>query len=59
MKLIEILKSMDLPEGRLDLSKEENLRWLLRNIRIQNGDHEQIDVAVVGIISLLNPSKTK
>ncbi|MDO8523061.1 MAG: hypothetical protein Q7S12_02115 [bacterium] len=30
--------ALDLPELRRDMSKEENIRWLVRNILIQNGD---------------------
>ena len=30
---------LDLPEMRRDLSKEENVRWLLRNIMIRNKDN--------------------
>ena len=30
--------TLDLPELRRDLSKEENVRWLLRNILIRNSD---------------------
>jgi hypothetical protein len=34
-----LLNMMDVPEFRKDTSSESNLRWLSRNLRINNGDH--------------------
>ena len=34
-----ILKQMDVPELRQDTSKVSNLRWLNRNLGIQNDTH--------------------
>jgi len=44
--LITTLESMDIPELRLDISKPYNVRWLLRNLRINNGEEERINEAI-------------
>ena len=39
--LLEImLKTVDVPEQRKDTSKLENVRWLLRNMHINNKEHK-------------------
>lgn len=43
MDLEKILENMDVPAMRRDVSKQENLKWLLRNLAINNGDHPDID----------------
>lgn len=45
-RLHTILIGMDIPNHRLDTSKDENLRWLSRNILINNADHPGVDEAV-------------
>ena len=50
--LITLLESMDVPELRLDVSKESNVRWLLRNLRINNGEAEGINEAIEGLKTL-------
>ena len=35
-RLISLLETMDIPELRLDVSKPSNVRWLLRNVAINN-----------------------
>lgn len=30
---------MDIPETRKDLSKQENIAWLLRNLGVRNAQH--------------------
>tara|TARA_R110002073_G_scaffold297741_1_gene464035 strand:+ start:603 stop:809 length:207 start_codon:yes stop_codon:yes gene_type:complete len=44
--LTALLESMDVPELRLDTSKPYNVRWLLRNLRIENGEAEGISEAI-------------
>jgi len=44
-ELIEILNNMDIPAIRKEATKT-NARWLLRNIRVRNGDHPRIDEVV-------------
>ena len=39
LELQVALEEMDLPESRVHLGKEENVRWLIRNIRIRNSQH--------------------
>ena len=35
----DVLNTMDVPDLRKNLDYISNVRWLLRNIRIRNGDH--------------------
>ena len=42
--LMEILLTMDLPHGRIVLSKS-NALWLLRNIQINNANHPELERA--------------
>jgi len=43
--LAEVLSTMDIPALRLDLDKESNIRWLQRNLAIDNNKHPRIDEA--------------
>ena len=52
IELESILEGMEVPLRRRSVSKS-NLRWLNRNIRIQNGDHPQIQDACDLIVQLL------
>ncbi len=40
-ELVNVLNEMDLPAMRRELSVS-NIRWLLRNIRVHNGNHPRI-----------------
>jgi len=44
-QLLPILPTMDVPTERMRISKA-NIRWLLRNLRINNGEHENIELAI-------------
>ena len=44
-ELENILRTMDIPKMRLDVNKPENLRWLVRNIRVRNSEHPEVDKA--------------
>ena len=44
-ELFKILETMDIPEERKDVDKPENIRWLKRNIGINNKDHEGLSDA--------------
>jgi len=44
-QLLPILSTMDVPIERMRISKA-NARWLLRNVRINNGEHEDIELAI-------------
>lgn len=37
---------MDVPEARRDLNKPENLRWLARNLAINNAEHPDLSTAL-------------
>jgi len=41
--LTEILDTMDIPAMRRDLNKESNIRWLQRNLAIDNNKHPRIE----------------
>ena len=47
-----VLLEMDIPDMRRDLSRASNLRWLLRNIRVRNGNHPRV-VEVLDKIKVL------
>ena len=40
--LIELLLTMDIPRGRISLT-EGNVRWLLRNVQINNASHPDLE----------------
>jgi len=48
-----LLETMEIPDMRRDLSSKSNLRWLLRNLRVNNGSHPQIDEAMAEIKALV------
>jgi hypothetical protein len=50
--LIGILSEMDLPKMRLDVTKTENVWWLLRNIAIRNRSHPRFQEAVEALKAL-------
>ena len=41
--LAEVLSTMDIPALRRDLNKESNIKWLQRNVAIDNNKHPRID----------------
>ena len=45
VQLEQLLEGMVLPETRRVITPP-NVSWLLRNLRIHNGDHEHIEQAV-------------
>ena len=49
-RLSDILEDMNIPNMRKDISNLANVRWLMRNISIQNGSNPELSEA----ISLLN-----
>jgi hypothetical protein len=51
IELVSILKTMDVPRRRCELSKS-NLRWLARNIAVRNREHPQFEDAF-NLIKLL------
>ncbi len=51
--LATMLAQMNVPEQRHDTSKATNLRWLNRNLAIQNGDHPLFQTAAEMTLWLL------
>ncbi len=48
-----LLRQMDLPEFRRDVSKPENVAWLLRNIQVRNSDNPFLGEAQALLRSLM------
>jgi hypothetical protein len=44
-RLADVLEDMNIPNMRKDISIESNVRWLMRNISIQNGSNPLITEA--------------
>ena len=43
--LAAIVQNMNVPDFRKDVTRMSNIRWLSRNLRIQNADHPMFDTA--------------
>lgn len=52
-RLKDILATMDIPEMRRDINLEMNLRWLQRNLAVNNGAHPEAGEALLIIRDLL------
>ena len=39
---MELDNGFDIPDSRKDLTNKNNIRWLLRNIQIRNGNHPKL-----------------
>ena len=52
-RLRDILATMDIPEMRRDINLEMNLRWLQRNLAVNNGAHPEAGEALLIIRDLL------
>lgn len=46
MRIEKMLETMDVPNFRRNLKKEENIRWLLRNLHIRNGKHPYFQMTI-------------
>jgi hypothetical protein len=46
LRLSILLRDMEIPASRRDTTKPENLRWLLRNLRIRNLENPSISEAI-------------
>jgi hypothetical protein len=47
MELADMLAGMDIPAGRRDTDNPDNVRWLLRNLPINNADNPLVLAAMV------------
>ena len=47
-----LLEQMDVPEMRRDTSKIANVRWLSRNLRVNNAEHPMFETAI-GLVKWL------
>ena len=48
-----LLETMEVPELRRDTSKPFNVRWLSRNLRIENQNHPMLETATEMVVFLL------
>jgi hypothetical protein len=53
------LDSMDIPALRRDITKPENIRWLLRNLPINNANHIDLGQVMSQLQRDLNNFKNK
>ena len=55
-RLVEILATMDIPTSRENLTTA-NVRWLLRNLRVRNGQHPDINEAIACLKEVARASR--
>ena len=48
----QIPNDMVVPDWRRDISQMSNVRWLLRNLAIQNKDHSELDETIAMLIAV-------
>lgn len=51
--LSTILNTMNVPSMRKDLTDFANVRWLNRNLRIENKNHPMLETAMETVVFLL------
>ena len=56
-ELTSLLGEMDVPDMRRDVSKPDNVAWLLRNLRVRNDDHPRIDEAMSMLKALMRAKR--
>ena len=45
-RLTDILETMEIPENNKDISRLRNVRWLLRNLTVNNNNHKDLAEAI-------------
>ena len=56
--LATLLEQMEIPSARKDISKESNVRWLLRNLAIQNKSNPMFETTQKMVVWFLRNNKT-
>ena len=56
--LATLLEQMEIPSARKDISKESNVRWLLRNLAIQNKSNPMSETTQKMVVWFLPNNKT-
>ena len=51
-RLNDMLDGMTIPEMRRDISKQENVEWLIRNLVINNDDNKDLGETLVSLLAL-------
>ena len=54
--LVKVLDTMEVPALRKELTTT-NVRWLLRNLRVRNAQHPDIDEIVVALREVARASR--
>lgn len=57
IQLRDLLGTMNIPSFRRQDMSDQNLRWLLRNVQINNSSHTGLPHAITLIKELLNKSQ--
>lgn len=52
LNLATLIQDMRIPDIRRDLTKPENIRWLLRNLSIENKFHPNLEDAIAALIAV-------
>jgi len=55
-RLVEVLTTMDVPASRKELTPS-NVRWLLRNLRVRNGQHPDINETISDLKEIARASR--
>ena len=54
-----LLESLDVPEKRLDINKTSNVRWLLRNLAINNPSGHTLTETIGWLLRLQREQRTQ
>ena len=54
LRLSQLLENMEVPKMRRDLNKPSNIRWLQRNVAINNKGAEVLEVLALLNLSLIH-----
>ena len=54
-----LLESLDVPEKRLDINKTSNVRWLLRNLAINNPSGHTLTDTIGWLLRLQREQRTQ
>ena len=56
--LTTLLEQMEIPLMRKDISKQSNVRWLLRNLAVQNKNNPMFETTQKMVVWFLRNNKT-
>ncbi len=50
---MQVLDTMDIPQSRRDVSNPSNVRWLMRNLGVNNSRHPNFNEAIAQLKQIL------